>query len=181
MWRKVLCVCCFILAVLNIAVIFRLSGESAEVSNSRSLSMAETFVKSTGPSDQQVTSSIVQFFNHYVRKIAHFGEYATLGFLCCMGFLLTWFKLGFKPFFAGLICLITAMSDELYQATVPGRAAMVTDVITDMGGSLTGILFSCLLAAAVSHLVRQRRLKMPKKAGRRTGYRAAPKDNLPPV
>ena len=181
MWRKVLCVCCFILAVLNIVVIFRLSGETADQSNSRSMGMTEAIIKTTAPSDQEITSSIVQFFHHYVRKIAHFAEYATLGLLCCMGFLLTDLTSGLKPTLAGLICLMTAMADELYQSTVPGRSAMVADVITDMGGGLTGILFACLAFAAVAHLNRKKRLKAPGPASPRTGYRAAPRDGLPPV
>ncbi len=179
MWRKILCVCCFVLAAANIAFIFLLSSESPTVSNSRSVSLTEGFLHTVDPSREDFGSlsedSILSFFHHYIRKFAHFAEYASLGFLTCMGFQCTAVKKIMKPFIPGVISVITAMADEIYQTTIPGRAAMVTDVLTDTGGAVFGILLACLIAAAAVRIARRHEMK------KSPGYRAAPKDNLPPL
>lgn len=75
---------------------------------------------------------------HFLRKLAHFAEYAGLGVL--LGFMLRTFtphllrQAGF-PLFVGLL---VPVSDEFLQLFVAGRAGMVQDVVLDFLGMLTG-------------------------------------------
>lgn len=93
----------------------------------------------------------------FVRKLAHFTEFAILGGLV-INLLMR------IPTFAnkqdacitptasiGISWILTcayAASDELHQAFVPGRACMFSDVLIDSAGALTGILF----VAAIAHI-----------------------------
>ena len=184
MGRKVLSVCCFILAALNIAVIFALSGEGQSASNSRSQLVTSTILNTLDPERKDApvrkVDEVLDFFHPIIRKAAHFTEYASLGFLTCLGFLF----LGLKPWpralYPSLICLITAMSDELYQSTVPGRSPMVTDVMLDVAGGIAGVLLVCLIHVALNSLSARRRSR-PGNGRRRSGYRSAPGGRVPPI
>ena len=71
-----------------------------------------------------------------VRKLAHFTEYFILGLLV--------YNLIYsnqkKAYFAIIICVLYAISDEIHQLFVPGRSCQVLDVIIDSSGSLLGII-----------------------------------------
>ena len=70
-----------------------------------------------------------------IRKLAHFTEYFILGIL-----ILNLFIDSKKALFLSiLICLIYAISDEVHQIFVPGRAGKIMDVMIDLFGSLIGI------------------------------------------
>lgn len=82
--------------------------------------------------------------HHIVRKMAHFTEYAILGFLA-------WRVLHFDPafgvwspqrhlWFALLFCMLYASTDEFHQIFVPGREPAVKDVMLDSCGSAFGLL-----------------------------------------
>lgn len=184
MVRRVLSVCCFILAALNIAVIFALSGEGQSASNSRSQQVTSTILDTLDPERKDApvrrVDEVMDFFHPIIRKAAHFTEYASLGFLSCLGFLF----LGIRPWpralYPALIGLITAMSDELYQSTVPGRSPMVTDVMLDAAGAAAGILLVCLIHYVFSRLSARRRAR-PLNGRRRSGYRSAPGGRVPPI
>ena len=71
-----------------------------------------------------------------IRKLAHFTEYFILGLLV--------YNLIYsnqkKAYFAIIICVLYAISDEIHQLFVPGRSCQVLDVIIDSSGSLLGII-----------------------------------------
>lgn len=46
---------------------------------------------------------------------------------------------------AAVLCVLYAASDELHQYFVPGRAALVGDVVIDALGILPGVAGVCLL------------------------------------
>jgi VanZ family protein len=76
------------------------------------------------------------------RKIAHFTEYAILGFLAARAFRTSpqpalrqrWFLIC-----AGLI-VVYALMDEYHQSFVPSRTASIYDSMIDMAGGLTALL-----------------------------------------
>ena len=49
-----------------------------------------------------------------------------------------------KPQLAFLICVLYAISDEIHQLFVPGRAGQVRDVLIDSSGSFLGIFLVML-------------------------------------
>ncbi|MBQ9794338.1 MAG: VanZ family protein, partial [Clostridia bacterium] len=78
----------------------------------------------------------------FVRKAAHFLEFALLGFLCCVtAKYFTKKKSVFLTVPFGY-CVLTALADEGIQLFSQGRAGRFTDVLIDSGGALTGLLFA---------------------------------------
>jgi VanZ family protein len=86
------------------------------------------------PNTSPETLAIVHFI---MRKIAHFTEYAILGFLAARAFHThqRWF----------LICVtlvvVYALLDEYHQSFVPSRTASIFDSLIDMAGGLTALIF----------------------------------------
>lgn len=84
-----------------------------------------------------------------VRKIAHFTEYAILGFLAIITFYayvnrekpLSSFIFRLRPtLIISLICLIYSITDEFHQAFIPGRSPQPIDVVIDTLGVIMGII-----------------------------------------
>lgn len=76
--------------------------------------------------------------SHIIRKTAHFTIYAALGFFSS-------FTVGQRKLFSKgslgvvLFCFAYAVSDEIHQYFVPGRACMFTDMLIDTGGGIAGM------------------------------------------
>jgi VanZ family protein len=91
------------------------------------------------PHTTQETLATIQFFT---RKIAHFSEYAILGFLAARAFRTSpraairerWFLI------CATIVAVYALMDEYHQSFVPSRTASVFDSLIDMAGGLTALL-----------------------------------------
>ena len=80
---------------------------------------------------------------HFItRKIAHFTEYAILGFLSARAFRTSPRPAINKRWF--LICatlvVVNALMDEYHQSFVPSRTASIFDSLIDMAGGLTALL-----------------------------------------
>ena len=75
-----------------------------------------------------------ELFHTFIRKCAHFTEYAILGLFAGFAFK--------KEYFIKivLLCVLVASCDETIQLFVEGRSGQVSDVLIDSIGSLTGIL-----------------------------------------
>ena len=73
---------------------------------------------------------------HFVRKLAHFTEFAALGFLLCLLFE--------RYFLAAAHGLFAAVADESLQL-LSGRGSQVKDVLLDFTGVLFGALAALLL------------------------------------
>jgi len=76
------------------------------------------------------------------RKIAHFTEYAILGFLAARAF-----RTSPRPAIRDrwlLICVtmivVYALMDEFHQSFVPSRTASIFDSLIDIAGGLTALL-----------------------------------------
>lgn len=99
----------------------------------------------------------------FVRKAAHFLEFALLGFLCCVtARMFTKKKVLFLTIPFGY-SVLTAFADEGIQLFSQGRAGRFTDVLIDSGGALTGLLlaFGCV-ALAEWFKTRMKRKNTPK-------------------
>ena len=92
------------------------------------------------PNTSMETLATIHFIT---RKIAHFTEYAILGFLAARAFRTSprpaisrrWFLIS-----AALI-IVYALIDEYHQSFVPSRTASVFDSFIDMAGGLTALIF----------------------------------------
>ena len=124
-----------ILTGLMIAFIWGNSCLSREESGAQSGSLTAFLIGILDPNG----CIPVEKFHHFVRKMAHFTEFALLGGL--MGGLfwrigrLTGQQLRSLPV---LLVLLVAVTDEYIQYFT-GRGSMVTDVVLDFAGALFGL------------------------------------------
>jgi len=137
---RVLFTLCLIATVL---FIFSNSAQWGEVSGGRSQAVTQWLSKVM---DKLGLS--FSFSEHLVRKLAHFAEYALLGFWLVLTlrvytrrFLahISW------PLFFGLLVPVL---DESFQLLIPGRSGQVLDIVIDFAGVLGGLccgLFVLLL------------------------------------
>lgn len=110
------------------------------------------FSNEDGNESQQVSQNFLSVIIEYIgniishnvlRKIAHFSEYAALGFSVCGAIYFTFDK---NKFYIPLIpCILYAVSDELHQYFIPERACRLFDVFVDSCGSSLGILIFLLI------------------------------------
>ena len=82
---------------------------------------------------------------HFItRKIAHFTEYAILGFLAARAFRTSPRPAIYERWF--LICatlvVVYALMDEYHQSFVPSRTASIYDSLIDIAGGLTALFIA---------------------------------------
>jgi VanZ family protein len=87
------------------------------------------------PNTSPETLAVVHFV---MRKIAHFTEYAILGFLAARAFRTStqrWFLI------CAALVVVYALLDEYHQSFVPSRTASIFDSFIDMAGGLAVLIF----------------------------------------
>ena len=94
----------------------------------------------------------------FVRTMAHFSEFACLSFF--MNNLFVAYKEKLIPLIACSLSFFYAITDEIHQIFVPGRACQFLDMMVDLAGILSGFI----VYAVIYTLVR----KTVKKFGMRT-------------
>lgn len=134
--KKVKIILSWALVVACMAVIFSLSaqtaGESSEVSGWL------IFIMKLNVSQD------------FIRTVAHFLEYAGLSVLI---FNALYQSFGYqRPLVAFIISALYAVSDEIHQLFVEGRAFQISDIIVDSLGAASGILVLILLINLVSKI-----------------------------
>lgn len=78
-----------------------------------------------------------------VRKLAHFAEFAILGLLIYIN--VKDFKTNKTILLSAILSFLYAVSDEIHQIFVPGRACTFVDMLIDLSGAIVGILFIHLI------------------------------------
>ena len=115
------------------------------------------FSSENGDDSKEVSENLLMLIIEYLgniishnvlRKIAHFTEYAALGF-CMSG--AVYFKFNKNKVYIPLIpCVLYAISNEIHQYFVPESSCRIFDLFVDSCGSLTGILIFLLIALSVN-------------------------------
>ena len=127
--------------LLWMALIFFFS--TGELSASNTSRIVRPLILWLFPGTSEETLDLVHFF---VRKAAHFTEYAILALLAARVFLSSsqtplrrrWFMC------ALLLVVLYALSDEFHQTFVPSRTGSIYDSLIDMTGGLTALLLLML-------------------------------------
>lgn len=83
-------------------------------------------------------------FHHFIRKAAHFSEYAGLGILVYIGIQLEPL-LKNKTINFLLFWILTPSIDETIQLFIPDRNGCITDVLLDMCGFIAGAIISYII------------------------------------
>lgn len=121
-------------ALICMAAIFFFSAQSAGESSVLSDTVVD-MIRHDGSLTERLTV--------IVRKTAHFLEYALLGGLFYTGNRLTGVKRRLSA--AAAVSSLYAVSDEIHQYFVPGRACMAADVLLDSCGALAGAAAAMLI------------------------------------
>lgn len=139
-------------AVLLLAlylVIFGFSAQNGEQSGSVSMQLSEKCVEilntiSGKNWENTAVESAAMFFEHPLRKLAHFSEYACMGILI-FSIVYQWVMGKKKYLIATLWVFLSAAVDEWHQSFVPGRYASIKDVLLDTCGGICGIVLLTLI------------------------------------
>ncbi len=141
---------CLVFSVFIMGLIFYFSMQNSAESNYLSNSLLQKIVflfeknLINLPIEEQLI--ILEKYHIILRKLAHFGIYALLGFFV-FGFLGTYnrykklilfiFSVGFTFFYA--------FTDEFHQMFVWGRSAQFTDILIDTSGGILGSIIMAIL------------------------------------
>lgn len=139
-----------VLLVLTLAFIWRNSMESIPESQAKSLDLVAILKPILEPiiGEGKVT-------DHFVRKTAHFCEFALLGAELRLLFLL----LGFGTVQGHMNALFAALAAGVTDETIQyfyDRGSMVLDVVLDFCGAFFGALVLLLIALGVRHREKRR-------------------------
>lgn len=139
--------------------------ESGETSLRVTETVAEITVKDYETMPPAEQAKVVQGLHGYVREAAHGLEFALLGFLCMM-FFLSWEE-GSRPVLPGHwyrylaslgFCVLFAVTDEVHQIFVSGRAFQMLDIGIDSVGATCGsaaaLVVGCLFGALSARIGR---------------------------
>lgn len=131
----------WIMTVVMAYLIFSFSCDTGEESAEFSMNFISRFFE-----------LLMKYIPHEVfRKIAHFCEFASLGFSLGGSIKFTFDKN--NVFYSWIPGILYAVSDEIHQIFVPGRACRAFDVFVDSGGVLTGILVFMLFVLIVEKIM----------------------------
>ena len=137
-----------LLALSMMVVIFLFSSQTGEESGELSNGITEVIVEvvsKTFDLDIKENPESMETFHLVIRKIAHFTVYFVLGlfislFLCSFeGRLIVQSGISLG------IAAVYAISDEIHQSFVGGRAMAVWDMIIDTSGALLAVLIVFLI------------------------------------
>ncbi len=130
----------WILVAVCMAVIFILS--------------AETGSQSEATSDDVIALFGLPLSVDIVRTVAHCLEFAGLAVLVFNA--LYWSSERFRPFWSFAISALYAVSDEVHQLFVEGRAFQLKDIFIDSVGAAAGIAGALILGKLLLMIKRRR-------------------------
>ncbi len=139
------------------AVIFWFSSKAAKESDAMSDGLIAKMTTIFGLDlSGEALLEFISKWQFLVRKAAHFTEYAVLGFLVANAF--NSFGVFSKrwAFLSPAVSLLYAVSDEVHQYFVPGRACRFLDVSIDFCGAAVGIGLFWLLLKVIKALSKRR-------------------------
>ncbi len=146
-WGVALAVATFIF--INSA---KVATDSTQISKGFTNQLFKIFWPNFSALDLENQAYIISASQLFVRKSAHFLVFFALGFSVAAA-LKTYPLTNLKVLiFAQIISTSYAISDELHQLFVQGRAGRVYDVLLDSAGALCGIIFIIFTVLWFKHL-----------------------------
>lgn len=149
-------------SILWMALIFSFSAQDATASLASSDSVLDVIIRidsfdSLTEKEQTLRCEQLSF---YIRKLAHFSVFGILGVLSTTAVSRHTKRMKFTVSISAVICIIYAITDEIHQYFVPGRACRVFDVGIDSVGSICGII----ITVEIIYFIRRWRIKLNAKA-----------------
>ena len=90
----------------------------------------------------------------FVRTMAHFSEFACLSFF--MNNLFVAYKEKLMPVFAIALSFFYAITDEIHQIFIPGRACQFLDMMVDLAGIVSGMFVFTILYLLTNKLINKK-------------------------
>ncbi len=161
----------FVISLLAVflwmTVIFLFSAEPANASSALSQDVSMRVLRALqmyvpGLITDRNIGTLSQVIEFPIRKLAHFLEYAVLGFLINVHLCTVKNRFLSQPAILNrrwlpiLISCLYAVTDEVHQLFVPGRAGRLFDVFVDTAGAAFGTLIFFLLFIIIKKLERRR-------------------------
>ena len=151
--RTIILILLWAVVVLWMGVIFSFSMETAEQSTESSDSVLEMVLRALDKKFDTYTeeeqTQLLEQYSGLIRKTAHFCIFAALGFFIANTFVYQGVNRRKTAAYSFLIGAAYAISDEIHQYFVPGRACQFTDVLIDSSGVAAGIACSLLLVLII--------------------------------
>ena len=132
------------LVVICMGVIFYLSAQVASDSQELSDSIIRKIFETFG----------ITFESDLIRSIAHCLEFMGLSVLLFNAVYVTWF-LKLTPIIAFLGTVLYAITDEIHQTFVPGRAFQISDILVDSTGALIGVIASFIILKVILYIMKR--------------------------
>lgn len=143
--RKLYVIISWVLVAAVMIFIFLMSSANGEKSSDMSNSLLMKIIELTG----------LDISSHFIRKAAHFSEFAALSFLLSNAVFAT-FNTKKAPVIAFPLDCLYAVTDELHQLFSDGRACSVKDMLIDSSGALLGaIIFSLIILIYIKKIERK--------------------------
>ena len=139
--RKIYTVIAWVLVIACMVLIFSLSAQVASESEELSGSFIRTILKLIGVEFQQGT----------IRTVAHMLEFLGLALLMFNAIYSTW-EAKLTPLFAFAGTVLYAITDEIHQLFVPGRAFQLIDILVDSTGALIGVTASFVILKIILYI-----------------------------
>ena len=144
--RKIYIALSAILLIAVLVTIFILSAQNGQESSSTSGWVVELLTAILGSVPSEST----------IRTLAHFCEYAGLGFIFA-NFIFS-IKNKPAPIFSVLASSGYAVTDEIHQYFVPDRACQLSDWLVDTCGVVVGVTAFCILVFIVSKIQKTKQI-----------------------
>lgn len=148
---KIVRIILFILIVAWALLVFYLSSQTGGESSGLSRFIAELFTK-----DEKLLETIEM----YVRKFAHFSEYAFGGMLFLLLFNTYEWTNKRKIITSISLGIWYAITDEVHQLMVNGRNGSIIDVYIDSLGVATGVFITLLIIKIVLIILNRKSKKI---------------------
>ena len=139
--------------------IFSFSHQKASVSLEQSGGVTESIMGAVSDTfdelPQKDKETVIDQLQQLIRKSAHLIIYFALGFLSCNMF----YSFKIRMIKSGIIGLILsvgyAISDEIHQHFIPGRACALSDMAIDSAAALSGIIVFAAVVLFIMAVIRK--------------------------
>lgn len=139
--RKIYVSISWILVAVCMGIIFSLSAQTASESSDLSGSFIRAILEWLG----------VEIEQEVIRTCAHCLEFMGLSLLIFNATYSTW-ETKFTPLIAFAGTVFYAITDEIHQIFVPGRAFQISDILVDSTGALIGVIASFIILKIVLYI-----------------------------
>jgi len=145
-----------IFLVILYITIFNFSEQDGEASGNLSHEVTKWIVEgweriTAGNWTEEVKNAWISYWEHPIRKLAHFSEYAVMGILV-FGVWHPWIRTGWKRNLLIIAWVfISAALDEWHQTFIADRCGNFMDVLLDTSGGCFGLIV-CLVFMKICSL-----------------------------